>query len=484
MEITDIITDPHNIPYIGIWAAGYLTIYSLFSDSNKWREWDTTIKFLYSIIMGLCLEVCVILPLYFININNVTLDFAFVLNKTWIYTFSFSAILTFTLRIIHNKNNILNLIKFVNNKLLFNFYIIGMVLSSIFLYEFDYFYNPYIKEANQNITLYLSLNILFFMIGFGFISYFNMILEDLYFNPPGYKKYLRNDVVKNIKHIILNLYLIKLEISHIFYNMTVKKRLFSIFIIPLLFILIIPFDSAYHTLTPKITRHSDVINPLEKEIYLLIESNFTSFNNPPLIGTYFRYKNKDVFEIHSGKYDKIDAIQIPLPRGKEVDLDYYQGKLNSKYSLLCVDIDLEYEDKIKLEPINNDKDLRVYYRTLSNAEFNVSLIYWENMKIEDVVIVPTNLQRVQYNETHDTWIQLFDILNESPYDIMIEEITYDRFRFGNVDKDSLVGYWNNETLYPIWYNNNEIKFFPLVIQSGTESKLGFSYNVKERYLEN
>jgi hypothetical protein len=85
--IPNFLESPDYLSLFMIWASGYIFAFVVFRGSRVWKEIDSTMKLVVAMILGFVIEFCVILPLFYLNFQNVVSTGLFIpaFNSTWLY---------------------------------------------------------------------------------------------------------------------------------------------------------------------------------------------------------------------------------------------------------------------------------------------------------------------------------------------------------------------------------------------------------------
>jgi hypothetical protein len=138
------------------------------------------------------------------------------------------------------------------------------------------------------------------------------------------------------------------------------------------------------------------------------------------------------------------------------------------------------KDNLSLTAVPSASDatgLQVVYEKMKGHSFNVTLIYWQNMINDSMIILPSKSMGVPFNETYDRWMQEFQIINNSNESIHLYEVQYDRLLFEATDKDSVEVIWNGIKMEPINVIQSLalVNFSPLEIKQHTNGTLQIDF---------
>src|SRR4030042_1903221 len=83
---------PEYLSLFLIWASGYVFNHILFGKSKSWRSFDSTIKLIFGFISGFAIELCIILPFFYMFVPNafLTPPSLLAIQKTWMLHAGFS----------------------------------------------------------------------------------------------------------------------------------------------------------------------------------------------------------------------------------------------------------------------------------------------------------------------------------------------------------------------------------------------------------
>lgn len=109
MDITDFLQYPQYFSFFMIWASGYIFIYSIFRKSHAWKEFDSTIKVVLAFMAGFAIELCLILPFFYLtNMANLnTPIFLPAFDATWPYHWAVTGFVSIIFLKTRNKETLL-----------------------------------------------------------------------------------------------------------------------------------------------------------------------------------------------------------------------------------------------------------------------------------------------------------------------------------------------------------------------------------------
>jgi hypothetical protein len=459
MNPFDFLEYPEYFSIFMIWASGYVFTYCLFGKSREWKNFDATLKLLVSFIVGFAIEMCLILPLFYLNPSNLQIPPVMsAFDKTWIYHWTLTAVVSLFYRRIPNKTGVLNFVYFVLSKVMYFFFLGWALINGILLQEFNNLY-PQVIQESTSINLYFAWNIIFGMFGFVFCQYFPDYIQDLsneellYGGSKGYVEAIRREFSPNLHKLLLFWTKMKNQII----NFSKSKWRISLPIVLILFaISIIPLDVHYHMFTPNVEFYTDVENVIEPSYFLSIESSGRGYNLEPSVEVNFEKVTCDMVKINRGIVDQLGVLSIPLPSHclrSDVVVKHYQSRDYSP-NVLRVVYPESLEDNVTITPIPVDSSpdkLQVQFMT-EDKPFNFTMSYIASTDVDDVYVYAEKVRGEVFNATHDRWIQEFRITNQNDFVIYLQDLSYDMLMFEDVDRDSIT----------LQYNENVIDYVNLV----------------------
>lgn len=451
----DFLEYPEYFPLFMIWASGYVFNYCVFGKSRGWKNLDTTLKLVLALVSGLAIEFCLILPAFYLNINNLQVSiFLPAIEKTWIYHWMITLIVSIPLGNRENRIRFLKAIHFLFSKILSFLFVGWAFVSAILVLEFFYFYPLYIQESTF-LEVYFFINIIFASFGWLFCTFFPIYIQNAYdeelsYRGIGYTSVVRRKIGK-LERTLLQFSAKLIDKTRRFSSS--KKRFIPSVIILFVVFSIIPLDSYLNIFTPKLKYYYDVDIPTEQH-YLSVHSSCNGYNEQPDFSAEFQKTTADTIQIAHGNYDPFNELLIPIPEnclGKEVKIGHYYEILQDPNQVKVV-FSEDLQNNVVISPLpenSNPTRLRVNYEKLGKQDFNLTLFYLENTIIENIQVLPEKVVGIEFNATYDTWIQEFQIINlNEAFDIRLREFSYDRLNFDEVDENSITLYWNgNEIEY-------------------------------------
>jgi hypothetical protein len=238
---------------------------------------------------------------------------------------------------------------------------------------------------------------------------------------------------------------------------------------------IIPLDSYFNVFIPRVNYFVNVNDP-EGLVYVSLGAEFLGYNEKPTVYANFSRTTCDIYAVTSHSYDRFGVLVIPLPSqylGQEVKTGYFRQSYSQPQDLWAIS-DYSLKDNLSLTAVPSASDargLQINYEKMKGQSFNVTLIYWQNMINDSMIILPSESKGVPFNETCDRWIQKFQIVNNSNESVYLYEVQYDRLNFEGTDKDSVEVVWNGTKMEPINVIQNIVKFSPLEIKQQANGTL-------------
>lgn len=474
MDVIDILNNSENLPIVGIWLSGYLLLYSIFKNSQNWKLWDGTIKFIYALICGTCIEIFISIPYYFYkNIPNINYDLNVILNNTYGICLLISILSAFIMTYIIKGHALKRLLLkiFSYSRII---YFIVYIYSGVFIFEISKYYDNKIINAKPFLFDIIMFNFIISLFGLALSSYFQTIIDDLHLEDFKYERYL----IKNriyINRIKRRIFIIR---ANIFGNNPLIHKykyliLLIIFIIPLI---IMPLDSRFHFITPNITvNKGDVYEP-DVKYFLIINS--TDHYNYRIPETEYVVNNKevDVYEIISPKTDLLNAFYMPISNKRNIIDFYYLGAIDSDYNKIAIDIHDELRKHVELNIVNEgNKHIIVNYDELRGKKFSLSTIYWKEIKTELITLNPYEYQTQSYNDTHFKYIQNYQIINNLDRSLFINNIYYYELYETNVCYSTVKVFVNGSEINGVYSKNNFIKFKQVEIKPSEEVNIEINF---------
>ncbi|MCW4016637.1 MAG: hypothetical protein NWF06_09735 [Candidatus Bathyarchaeota archaeon] len=452
MNPFDFLEYPEYFSLFMIWASGYIFIYCLFGRSREWKNFDATLKLVLSLVAGLGIELCLILPIFYLDINNLGIGlFLPAFEKTWYHHWMLTALVAILFRTIPNKVGFLKVIHFIFSKILFYFFIGWVLVSWILLIEFVGIYPTYVIESTV-LGLYFAINLLFAMFGFCFCLLFPNYIQNVYdsellYGGKGYAEIIRREIPSTERRF--RLFWASLKNRFIAFS-----KLRWRFLLPLLLVVfagsIIPLDDQFHVFTPNVEFSTDIDDVIDPSYFLSIDLSGRGYNVEPHVDVTYEKIACDLVQINRGIADQLDTLSIKLPSHclrSDVVVKHYQSRAYSP-SVLRVVYPEALDDNLTITPIpvNSDPNkLQVQFMT-NEKSFNFTMSYLVNTDLDNVYVYAEKVRGEFFNETHDRWIQEFRIINQNDFDICLQEIGYDMLIFEEVDKDSITLEYNENVI--------------------------------------
>lgn len=453
MNPFDFLEYPEYFPLFMIWASGYVFIYCLFGRSREWKNFDATLKLVLSLIVGLGIELCLILPIFYLDANNLgTTIFLPAFEKTWYQHWMLTALVAILFRTIPNKVGFLKVIHFIFSKILLYFFIGWLFVSWILLIEFVNIYPTYITESTVWGS-YFAINFIFAAFGLSFCLLFPNYIQNVYdsellYGGKGYTEIIRREIPSTERRI--RLFWANLKNRFITFSKSRWR-----FLLPILLVLfaglIIPLDVQFQVFTPKVEFSTDIDNVVEPSYFLSIESSCRGYNAEPNVKVNFETIACDMVEINRGVVDQLDVLSIPLPSHcirNDVDVsDFHSTSYSPNILQVVYPESLEENVTITPVPIDSTPDkLQVQFMTEYEKSFNFTMSYLTSTDVNGVYVYAEKVRGENFNATHDRWIQEYRIINQNDFDIYLQELSYDRLCFEEVDKESITLEYNENVI--------------------------------------
>jgi hypothetical protein len=465
-----------------IWASGYIFVYSIFRKSRAWKEFDSTIKLVVGFLAGFGVEFCLVLPAFYLvnmaNINTPILLPAF--DKTWIYHWLITGFASTLFARTKDRELLLKYLHFVFARLLYFMFFGLFLLLSILLVEYLDVYPKYILTSSSMFFFYLAINWIFSVLGLVFCHFFQFFTEGIYeeeriYGGRGYIFIAKRPSELN-RRFFLYITNMRNRISRFLKS---RWRFIPVLVGIIIIAAIIPLDSYFNVFTPRVNYLANVNDP-EKLVYVSLGAIFLEYNEKPTVYANFSKTTCDIYAVTSPNYDRLGVLVIPLPSqclGQEVKTGYFRQSYNQPQDLWAT-TDYSLKDNLSLTAVpsaSNAADLQINYEKMKGQSFNVTLIYWQNMINDSMIILPSESKGVPFNETYDRWIQEFQIVNNSNESIYLYELQYDRLNFEATDKDTVEVIWNGTKMEPIIVIQDLVKFSPLEIKQHTNGTLQIDF---------
>ncbi len=455
MNPFDFLEYPEYFPIFMFWASGYIFIYCLFGKSREWKNFDTTLKLVLSLIVGLAIEMCIILPFFYLNPNNLQVAPSFpAFERTWTFHWMFTAIVSILVRNAKSKIGLLNFMHFVFSKVLYFFFLAWTLINGILLTEFVNLYPQVIKESTSY-NVYFALNILFGMFGFVFCLFFPDYIQDLsdeellYGGSKGYVEVIRREIPPTWHRILL--YWANLKNQILKFSKS-RWRILPPIVFLLFALSIIPLDTHFHIFTPSVEFHTNIDDVSEPRFFLSIESFCRGYNLEPSVEITFEKIAYDMVQINRGTVDQLDVLTIPLPSHclrSNIDVSNFHST-SYQPNLLRVVIPESLEDIVTITPIpvdSNPNKLQVQFMAMSEKSFNFTMSYLVSTVVDNVYVYPEKVRGEVFNVTHDLWIQEFRIINQNDsFDVFLQDFSYDMLMVEDVDRESITLEYNGAVI--------------------------------------
>ncbi|WGM89562.1 MAG: hypothetical protein NUK63_00090 [Candidatus Bathyarchaeum tardum] len=453
MNPFDFLEYPEYFPLFMIWASGYVFIYCLFGRSREWKNFDATLKLVLSLITGLAIELCLILPFYYWDVNNLgTALFLPVFEKTWIYHWMLTALVAILFRTIPNKVGFLKVIYLFFSKILLYLFMGWFFVNWILLLEYVYIYPTYVNESTV-LGLYFTINFIFSTFGFSFCLLFPNYIQNVYdsellYGGKGYTEIIRREIPPTERRFRLFL----ANQKNRFKTISKSKRRF---LLPILLFsivgLIIPLDAQYKLFTPNVEFSTDLDNFGEQRYFMTLELSGRGYNLEPKVEVNFEKIACDSVQINRGIFDQLDVFSIPIPTHclrNDVVIRHYES-IDYRPDVLRIVYPESLAKNISITPVPIDSDpkkLQIQFNTENEKSFNFTMRYLASTDVDNVNIKAENVRGEVYNSTHDRWIQDFQISNLNNFDISLEKLSYDQLIYADVDRESITLEYNGNVI--------------------------------------
>lgn len=471
MDPSDFLQYPQYFSLFMIWASGYIFVYSIFRKSRAWKELDSTIKVVVALITGFGIEFCLVLPLFYLNMENLNTPLLLpAFDKTWTYNWLITALVAVLFLKVRNREGLLKALHITFAKLLYYMFLGWSLIATIFLVEYSSLYSAYIRASSSVFSFYLGVNLIFAVFGCLFCLFFQLFTESAYeeekiYGGRGYTFVARKHYSKMNRRLFLFCLNARNMISRFLES---NWRFVPILIVIMSIAVIIPLDLVFTFFTPKVNSHFDVTDP-HRLVYVSLTAQFRDYNETPIVYINFSRTTLDMYEIVSSKYDRLGSLTIPLEpqyMGQYVMVGHYRQYYNEPKGLLVIS-DYSLGNNVTLTPLptpSDAKTLQINYEKMKGQSFNITLIYWKNIANSSVFVTPSQLRGVYLNATYDVWIQEFKIVNSSEESIYLYEMRYDRLSFSEANRDSVQAFWNGTKIEPITTFENSLRFSPFEIK--------------------
>jgi hypothetical protein len=474
MDISDFLQYPQYFSLVMIWASGYVFVYSVFHSSRAWKEFDSTIKIVIALLAGFAIEFCLVLPIfYLINMANIGTPLLLpAFDATWEYNWVLTAFVAVLFLRVRNKEVLMNLLHITFSKVLYYVFFVLFVVFAALLFEFEK-YSSYLIYSIPNFLVYLIVNLIFSLMGFVFCVFFTMFTERAYeeekvYGGQGYTLVRR----KRKLHSNWDRRLFRVEEK----ARTRLSRLarsawrFALIAIPIVIIAsIIPLDQAFTILTPKVVTYSNV-NESQAFVYMSLSANFMGFNEKPLTYSTFNKTTTDVNKVISPMFDKVGSIYYPLNSqclNQQITLGYYPQFSYSAPTGVSVISDYSLKNDLSITMVPNSTNpsgLEISYGRLIGKSFNFTLTYWEPANNDAVIIQPSEMKALPFNDTYDNWTQSFQITNNAENSIFFYQFQYDRLGFQETNRNATNLTCNGTQVYSYSMSLDTLRFFPIEIK--------------------
>jgi hypothetical protein len=461
-----------------IWASGYIFVYSVFRKSRAWKEFDSTIKLVVGFLAGFSVELCLVLPTFYL-VNMANLDTPLLLpafDKTWIYHWLITGFVSTLFVRTKNREQLLKYLHFVFARLLFFMFFGLFLLLSILVVEYIHVYPNYILASSSTFFLYLAINWIFSVLGLTFCQFFQFFTESIYEEERMYGGRGYIFIAKHPSELSRRffLYIANMQ-NRISRFLKSRWRFIPVLVGIMIIATIIPLDSYFNVFIPRVNYFANVNDP-EGLVYVSLGAEFLGYNEKPTVYAKFSRTTCDIYVVTSHNYDRFGVLVIPLPSqclGQEVKTGYFRQSYSQPQDLWAIS-DYSLKDNLSLTAVPSASDargLQINYEKMKGQSFNVTLIYWQDMINDSMIILPSESKGVPFNETYDRWIQEFQIVNNSNESVYLYEVQYDRLIFEGTDKDSVEVIWNGTKMESINVIRNLVKFSPLEIKQQANGTL-------------
>jgi len=483
MDITDFLQYPQYFSVFMIWASGYIFVYSVFRKSRAWNEFDSTIKIVVGFVTGFGVELCLVLPIFYLvdmaNLNTPLLLPAF--DKTWVYHWFITGFVSTLFARTRNREQLFKYLHFVFARLLFFLFFGLSLLFSVLFLEYIFVYPNYVLVSSPTFFSYLVINLILSFLGLTFCLYFQSFTEGIYEEERIYGGRGYIFIAKHPSELSRRFFLYMTNMRNSISRFLKSKWRFVPVLVGLIIVFaIIPLDSHFSVFIPRVDYLANVNDPA-KSVYVSLGAQCLGYNEKPAVYANFSRTTCDIYAVTSHDYDRFGILVMPLPSqclGKEVKTGYFRQYYSQPTQDVWAISDYLLKDNLSLTAVPSASDsgaLQINYGKMKGQSFNVTLIYWQDMTNDSIMILPSKLEGVPFNETYDRWIQEFQIVNKSNESVYLYNVQYDRLSFDEADKGSVEVIWNGNKVEPIILFLNTVQFSPLEIKQQTNGILRIDF---------
>ena len=453
MEITDPL-QPQYFPFIMIFTSGYIFIYAIFGKTQTWKEFDSTIKFVLAIIAGFGVEFCIVLPLFYLNPNNIA-NFPIIVpafEATWVFHWVITGGVAAIFTIAKNRERVLNygekLVKFI----LLPLFVVICYLFFILLVEYAVSY-PISVQISSPLSYYLPVNLIFSFLGASFCFVFSVFIkraheEEMIYGQAGYTYIVGRSSNYERERFRRNLFMFRISLSK-FANS--RKKYALLLGIVAIMAVVIPIDSYFNIFTPKVVHYSDIAIPDLSRADLSLEILPHSYGTPSVTPILSRTRC-DMYEIYPGRFDRLGVLDIPFDStylNDSIHIWYSFDVINSQPNEMIVAIpyDLQKVLNTTMYPsTTSPTGIQVDYTRTKGQPFNITFGSWMNANTSSITVLASTPQRTKFNDTYFSWNQTFQITNSYNQSVFPNQFEYLGLDSVEVDHNSIAVYYNGNNI--------------------------------------
>jgi hypothetical protein len=470
MDITDLL-QPQYFPFIMIFASGYIFIYTIFGKTQTWKEFDSTIKVVLAIVAGFGVEFCIVLPLFYLDPNNI-INFTIIVpafEATWFYHWAITGGIAGIFTVARNRQSVLKYGEKLTRMILLPLFVVLFYLFMVLIIEYAIVYSVSVQISSP-LYYYLPVNMIFSALGAFFCFFFSIYIKRAYEDEMIYgKSSYTYGIRRDISHFQRSIFLFGISVNNFVHSK--KKYALAIGMLTII-VAVIPIDGYFNVFTPKVAHYSDTTIPDLSRIDLSWNILPHNYGAPSVVPILSRTRC-DVYEICSGRFDRLGVLDIPFEStylNDSIHIWYSFDVLNSQPGEMIVAIPYDLQQVLNATLIpstTNPKSLQIDYSRTNRQPFNITFGSWMDANISSVSILASSPQITTFNDTCVNWTQSFRITNNYTQSIYPKQFTYYGLNTPEVDHNSIALYYNGNNILSAANGDTASVFAGLEIKSNS-----------------
>jgi hypothetical protein len=225
-------------------------------------------------------------------------------------------------------------------------------------------------------------------------------------------------------------------------------------------------DSYFNIFTPKVVHYSDAIIPDLSRVDLSWEVLPRRYGAPSVNPILSRTRC-DVYEICSGRFDRLGVLDIPFDStylNDSINIWSSFDVVNTQFNEMQIVIPSNLQEVLNATLIPSTKNptaLQIDYTKTKGQPFNITFGSWMITNISSVNITASIPQLTNLNDTFVTWTQNFQITNNYNQSVYPKQFEYYGIDSAEVDHNSITVKYNGNNILGA-LNGDFISLIPIV----------------------